>query len=100
MDWDKNKGRLVLSSHTGKIKLFHLEKNGTNYFRWGLRTLMNNYRDTNCIMEQELEWSPGGERCNPTVRSVYGKGRERCDIWTGIWYDVGVIKFEQKKRFT
>ena len=27
-----NKRRLVLSSHTGKIKLFHIEKNGMNYF--------------------------------------------------------------------
>lgn len=30
IDYDKNKRRLVLSSHTGKIKLFHVEKNGTN----------------------------------------------------------------------
>jgi len=27
-----NKHRLVLSSHTSKIKLFHIEKNGMNYF--------------------------------------------------------------------
>ena len=27
-----NKRRLVLSSHTGKIKLFHIEKNSMNYF--------------------------------------------------------------------
>jgi WD40 repeat protein len=31
MDYDKNKSRLALSSHTGKIKVFHLEKNGINY---------------------------------------------------------------------
>ena len=32
MDYDMKKRRLVLSSHTGKIKLFHIEKNGMNYF--------------------------------------------------------------------
>ena len=31
MDYDKNKSRLALSSHTGKIKIFQLEKNGMNY---------------------------------------------------------------------
>ena len=31
MDYDK-KSKLVLSSHTGKIKLFHIEKNGTESF--------------------------------------------------------------------
>ena len=31
MDYDKNKSRFVLSSHTGKIKVFQLEKNGKNY---------------------------------------------------------------------
>jgi hypothetical protein len=28
IDYDGNKLRLALSSHTGKIKIFHLEKNG------------------------------------------------------------------------
>jgi len=28
MDYDKNKSRLAVSSHTGKIKMFHVEKNG------------------------------------------------------------------------
>ena len=31
MDYDGNNSRLALSSHTGKIKLFQLEKNGTNH---------------------------------------------------------------------
>jgi hypothetical protein len=31
MDYDENKSRLALSSHTGKIKIFHLESNGMNY---------------------------------------------------------------------
>lgn len=31
MDYDRNESRLALSSHTGKIKIFHLEKNGMNY---------------------------------------------------------------------
>ena len=30
MDYDRNKSRLALSSQTGKIKIFHLEKNGMN----------------------------------------------------------------------
>lgn len=29
MDYDSGKCKLVLTSHTGKIKLFHVEKNGT-----------------------------------------------------------------------
>ena len=29
MDYDSGKCKLVLTSHTGKIKLFHIEKNGT-----------------------------------------------------------------------
>ena len=28
MDYDHNKGRLIVSSHTGKIKLYQVEKNG------------------------------------------------------------------------
>lgn len=32
MDYDKNKSRLVVSSHTGKIKMFHVEKNGMKNF--------------------------------------------------------------------
>jgi hypothetical protein len=28
IDYDRNKCRLILSSHTGKIKLFQVEKNG------------------------------------------------------------------------
>jgi len=28
IDYDRNKNRLALSSHTGKIKLFQIEKNG------------------------------------------------------------------------
>jgi hypothetical protein len=31
MDYDRNNSRLALSSQTGKIKIFHLEKNGMNY---------------------------------------------------------------------
>jgi len=31
MDYDRNKSWLALSSHNGKIKVFHLEKNGMNY---------------------------------------------------------------------
>jgi|SRR5882757_288883 len=31
MDYDRYKCRLVLSSHTGKIKLCQVEKNGTNH---------------------------------------------------------------------
>jgi hypothetical protein len=31
IDHDINKGRLVLSGHTGQIKVFHLEKNGMNF---------------------------------------------------------------------
>jgi hypothetical protein len=31
MDYDRNKSRLALSSHTGKIKVFKLEENGMNY---------------------------------------------------------------------
>ena len=34
MDYDGNNSRLALSSHTGKIKLFQLEKNGTNHLPW------------------------------------------------------------------
>jgi hypothetical protein len=34
MDYDGNNSRLALSSHTGKIKIFHLEKNGMNYLPW------------------------------------------------------------------
>lgn len=30
-DFDRNKCRIVLSSHTGKIKLFQVEKNGRMY---------------------------------------------------------------------
>ena len=29
MDYDSSKSKLVLTSHTGKIKLFHVERNGT-----------------------------------------------------------------------
>jgi hypothetical protein len=29
MDYDSGRCQLVLTSHTGKIKLFHVEKNGT-----------------------------------------------------------------------
>ena len=36
MDYDENKLRLALSSHTGEIKIFHLEKNGMNYLPWVL----------------------------------------------------------------
>jgi len=45
MDYDANNSRLVLSSHTGKIKLFQIEKNGTVYFTSNI---------------DNLDWAPSG----------------------------------------
>ncbi len=71
LDYDTNKRRLVLSGHTGKIKLFNLEKNGmSNYWSRNVKPQFMTLRHTGCTVEHELEYWPRG-RCHPTGCSIY-----------------------------
>lgn len=60
MDYDASKSRLALSSHTGKIKIFRLEKDGMNYLPWvSWDRWLKTFRDVGIFMEQKLEWYTG-----------------------------------------
>ena len=92
IDYNKNKGRLGLSSHSEKIRVCHLEKNGAKNFSgdsyFWFSVVMS--RDGPHVMEWELEWSQGGERRNPPICSIYREGGKPCHIWVGIWGRVSV----------
>jgi len=55
MDYDSGKCQLVLTSHTGKIKLFHVEKNGTKKTTLRMAMILTMFRNCNINVDQELE---------------------------------------------
>jgi hypothetical protein len=56
MDYDSGKYKLVLTSHTGKIKLFHVEKNGTKKATLRIAMILKTlFRNRNINVDQELE---------------------------------------------
>jgi hypothetical protein len=76
MDYDSNKCKLVLTSHTGKIKLFHVEKNGTKKATLRIATILTpcsgtlismwtkNWNDTvegKCVIPRSVHFTSKGE---------------------------------------
>jgi hypothetical protein len=56
MDYDSGKHKLVLTSHTGKIKLFHVETNGTKKATLRIAMILTTlFRNRNFNVDQELE---------------------------------------------
>jgi hypothetical protein len=55
MDFDNGKCKLVLTSHTGKIKLFHVEKNGTKKATLRIAMVLTLFRNPNINVDQKLE---------------------------------------------
>jgi hypothetical protein len=56
MDYDSDKCKLVLTSHTGKIKLFHVEKNGSKKATLRIAIMLTTlFRNRNINVDQELE---------------------------------------------
>jgi hypothetical protein len=55
MDYDGGKCQLVLTSHTGKIKLFHVEKNGMKKITLRMAMILTTFRNCNINVDQELE---------------------------------------------
>jgi len=59
MDYDSDKCRLVLTSHSGRIKLFQVEKNGTVISMW-----TKNWNDTiegKCVIPRSVHFTSKGE---------------------------------------
>ena len=76
MDYDSNKCKLVLTSHTGKIKLFHVEKNGTKKATLRIAMILTpcsgtlismwtkNWNDTvegKCVIPRSVHFTSKGE---------------------------------------
>ena len=56
MDYNNRKCKLVLTSHTGKIKLFHIEKNGTkNHLANCCVVILTLFMDHNINVDKKLE---------------------------------------------
>ena len=55
MDYDGGKCQLVLTSHTSKIKLFHVEKNGMIKITLRMAMILTTVRNCNINVDQELE---------------------------------------------
>ena len=56
MDYDSGKSKMVLTSHTGKIKMFHVEKNGTKKITLQIAMiLLTLLRNPNINVDQKLE---------------------------------------------
>ena len=72
IDYDHNKCQLILSSHTGKIKPFQVEKNGKiNLSKINAQLY---FRNNDCNVEQKLEQYAGGKMCYPEVYFFYWEG--------------------------
>ena len=86
MDYDSDKCKLVLTSHTGKIKLFHIEKNGTKKANMRIVMMLTTLsRNRNINVDQELEWHNRGEMCYSTFGTFYLERRKHRDLWSWIW---------------
>ena len=56
MDYNSGKSKMVLTSHTGKIKMFHVEKNGTKKITLQIAMiLLTLLRNPNINVDQKLE---------------------------------------------
>lgn len=86
MDYDSDKCKLVLTSHTGKIKLFHVEKNGSKKATLRIVIMLTTlFRNRNINVDQELEWYNRGEMCCSTFSTFYLERRKHHDLWSWIW---------------
>lgn len=75
MDYDTNKCRLVLSSHTGKIKLFHIEKDGMNSFLSNVNNNYNQVTSGTLVALWYKNWNDIEETRGVIPRSVHFTGK-------------------------
>ncbi|KIM35109.1 hypothetical protein M413DRAFT_14714 [Hebeloma cylindrosporum] len=59
MDYDRSKGRLALTSHTGRIKLFQIEKNGTLLALWSKN--WNEIQEARGVIPRSIRFTEKGE---------------------------------------
>ena len=86
MDFDSGKCKMALTSHTSKIKLFHVEKNGTKKITlWIITMILTLFRNFNMYVDQKLEWHKRGKMCYSMFCMFYLERRKHCNFRSWVW---------------